>query len=90
MPSGRIFRFIGFNGTENGNKVCTHGRKNDDPPNFGGSHVWSSDSLDKAFPSHFLVISMFSVIRRAGWAHLNSESNTVFGKSSFSRSATQR
>ena len=27
MPSGRIFRFIGFNGTENGDKVCTLGPK---------------------------------------------------------------
>ena len=74
---------IGFNGTENGDKVCTHGpKKYDDRPNFGESHFWSSGSLDKAFSSHFLVISMFSVTRRAGWAHPNSKSNTVFGKSS--------
>ena len=27
MPFGRIFRFIDFNGTENGDKVCTLGPK---------------------------------------------------------------
>ena len=27
MPSGRIFRFIGFNATENANKVCTFAPK---------------------------------------------------------------
>ena len=54
-------------------------KKIDNRPNFGESHFWSSGSLEKAFSSYFLVISMFSVTRRAGWAHLNSKSNTVFG-----------
>ena len=83
MPSGRIFRFIGFNGGENADEDCTSApKKTDDRPNFGGSHVGSSGSLEKAFPSYVLVISMFPVTRRAGWAHPNSKSNTVSGKSS--------
>ena len=84
MPSGRIFRFIGFNGGENGHEVCTPApKKYNDRPNFGGSHFWSSGGLDKAFPNYFSAISMVSVTRRAGWAHLNSKNNTVSEKSSF-------
>ena len=54
------------------------------------SHFFRSVSFDLGFPIFFLVISALSVIRRAGWAHPNSKSNTVFGKSSKRRSATQR
>ena len=83
MLSGSIFRFLGFNRVENADEDCTPApQKCDDRPNFGGSHFWSYGGLDKAFPNYFLVILMFSVTRRAGWAHPNSKSNTVFGKSS--------
>ena len=54
--------------------------KIDDRPNFGESNFWSSGSFDAAFSSYCLVILIFSVTRRAGWAHPNSKSNTVFEK----------
>ena len=62
MPSGRIFRFIGFNGGENADEDCTSApKKTDDRPNFGGSHFWRSGSLDLGFSilffNHFNVFS---------------------------------
>ena len=83
MPSGTIFRFIGFSATKNEDEDCTSApKKIDDRSNDREIHVSSSGGLDKAFPRHFLIISVFPVTRRAGWAHPNSKSNTVFGKSS--------
>ena len=57
MPSGRIFRFIGFNRVENADEDCTSApKKIDDRPNFRGSHFWSYGGLDKAFPRQFRLI----------------------------------
>ncbi len=49
---------------------------------FDESRFLDSKSLDLGSSIHFSIISMFLVTRRAGWAHSNSKSNMVFGKSS--------
>ena len=71
-------------------KFARRAEKNDNRLIFDGSHFLRSGSLDLGSEIHFSIISMFPVTRRAGWAHPKSESNTVLGKSSFSRSTTQR
>ena len=71
-------------------KFARRAEKNDNRPIFDGSRFGSSESPDLTFLIYFLAISIFPVTRRAGWAHPNSKSNTVSGKSSFLRSATYR
>ena len=81
MPSGRIFRFIGFNGTENANKVCTRGPKKLMIGRIFVKVIFgSSGSLDTAFSIYFLVISVFSGVRRERWTCIKARSNTVSGK----------
>ena len=63
-------------------KFARRAEKNDNRPIFDESRFVRSESLDLGSSINFSAISMFSVIRRAGWAHHNSKSNTVFGKSS--------
>ena len=71
-------------------KFARRAEKNDNRLIFDGNRFLRSGSLDLGSSIHFSMISMFPVTRRAGWAHPNSKSNTVFGKSSKCRSATQR
>ena len=63
-------------------KFARRAEKNDNRVIFDESGFLRSGSLDLGSSIHFSIISMFSVTRRAGWAHPNSKSNTVFGKSS--------
>ena len=63
-------------------KFARRAEKNDNRLIFDGSRFLRSGSLDLGSSIHFSTISMFPVTRRAGWAHPNSKSNTVFGKSS--------
>ena len=63
-------------------KFARRAEKNDNRLIFDESHFLRSGSLDLGSSIHFSIISMFSVTRRAEWAHLNSKSNTVFEKSS--------
>ena len=65
-----------------GTKFAHRAEKNDNRLIFDGSHFLGSGSLDLGSSIYFSTILMFPVTRRAGWAHLNSKSNTVFGKSS--------
>ena len=65
-----------------GTKFARRVEKNDNRLIFDGSRFLGSESLDLGSLIHFPIISMFLVTRRAGWAHPNSKSNTVFGKSS--------
>ena len=84
MPSGRNFVFIASVEVETWYQGLTSElKKNNDRPIFDEIRFLSSGGLDLAFSIYFRVISIFSVTRRAGWAHPNSKSNTVFGKSSF-------
>ena len=64
-------------------KFARRAEKNDNRLIFDGSHFLRSGSLDLGSEINFLIISMFPVTRRAGWAHPNSKSDKVFGKSSF-------
>ena len=63
-------------------KFARRPEKNDNRLIFDGSRFLRSGSLDLGSSIPFAIISMFPVTRRAGWAHPNSKSNTVFGKSS--------
>ena len=63
-------------------KFARRAEKNDNRLIFDGSRFLRSGSLDLGSSIHFSISSMFPVTRRAGWAHPNSKSNTVFGKSS--------
>ncbi len=84
MLSGRIFRFIGFNGTENGHKVCTHVPKKLMIGRIFVKVIFGAPEASmQLFRFIFFVISIFSVPRKAGLAQSNSKSNTVSGKSSF-------
>ena len=82
MPSGRIFRFIALMGAKMGTKFARRAEKNDNRLIFDESRCLGSGSLDLGSSIYFSTISMFPVTRRARWAHPNSKSNTVFGKSS--------
>ena len=83
MPFRRIFRFIVFNATENADEVCTSAPKKLMIGRILAEVVFGAPAASvMLFRVVFLVISMFPVTRRAGWAHPNSKSNTVFGKSS--------
>ena len=64
-----------------GTKFARRAEKNDNRLIFDGSRFLRSGSLDLGSSIHFSIISMFLVTRRAGWAHPNSKSNTVFEKS---------
>ena len=64
-------------------KFARRAEKNDNRLIFDGSRFLRSGSLDLGSSIYVLIISMFPVTRRAGWAHPNSKSNTVSGKSSF-------
>ena len=64
-------------------KFARRAEKNDNRLFFDESRFLGSGSLDLGSSISFSIISMFPVTRRAGWAHPNSKSNTVFGKSSF-------
>ena len=61
-------------------KFARRAEKNDDRPIFDGSQFLRSENLGLCSSIYFSIISMFLVTRRAGWAHPNSKSNTVFGK----------
>ena len=63
-------------------KFARRAEKKDNRLIFDGNRFLRSGSLDLGSSIHFSIISMFPVTRRAGWAHPNSKSNTVFGKSS--------
>ena len=63
-------------------KFASRAKKNDNRVIFNENGFLRFESLDLGSSIHFSIISMFSVTRRAGWAHPNSKSNTVFGKSS--------
>ena len=62
-------------------KFARRAEKNDNRLIFDGSRVLRSGSFDLGSSIYFSIISMFPVTRRAGWAHPNSKSNTVFEKS---------
>ena len=83
MPSGRIFRFIGFSATENAKEDCTFAPKKLMIGRIFAEVVLEAPAASiKLFRIIIFVVSMFSVTRRAGWAHPDSKSNTVFEKSS--------
>ena len=63
-------------------KFARRAEKNDNRLIFDGSRFLGSGSLDLGSSIHVSIISTFPVTRRAGGAHPNSKSNTVFGKSS--------